>query len=107
VKNLSVIDGEFYVKEGKSTFITYSINGADITFGDKNILFVKAITPEVKKRSGSVIYTCGRDISAAIKLAGENICVLNSANTGFYRKPPPVEAANVWDLSVKGAFKYP
>jgi competence protein ComEC len=106
-KNAVKIDGDFYIKEGDKTFITFTLSGADISFGDKEILFLKSLDPDTGKRTGCVIYSCVPDKSYVQALAVHNICVINSANAGFYRKPAPIEAENIWDLSDKGMFKYP
>ncbi len=98
---------DYYIKEGSKTFLTFSTDGVDAAFGDKEILFLKSISPGIEKRTGCVIYSCVADKNAVLPLAKNNICVINSANEGFYRKPPPVEADNIWDLSEKGMFKYP
>lgn len=105
--NNKLIDNGFYIKEGNKTFINFSVTGADITAGDKEILFLKNITTDVEKRTGCVIYSCIFDKARVLALAANNICVINSGNAGFYRRPAAVLAENVWDLSDKGMFKYP
>ena len=106
-KGVVKIEEDYYIKEGSKTFLTFTPDGVDAVFGDKEVLFLKSITPGIEKRTGCVIYSCISDKNAILPLSKDNICVINSANAGFYRKPPPIEVENIWDLSAKGMFKYP
>ncbi len=106
-KNPGLIEGEFYFKEGKGTFINLNQDRADITSGESEFVFVKNTDPDALKRQGTTVYLCGYDADTAVKFAENNMCVVNSDNSGMFRRPKTAEIRNVWDTAESGLFYKP
>ncbi|MEI7542141.1 MAG: ComEC/Rec2 family competence protein [bacterium] len=102
-----LIDGEFNVKEDGRTSISFTPISTEITAGDKSLLFIKSLTSDIEKKSDCIIYSCQVDKRTILGLAKRNMCVINSGNGGFYRKPSVITGENLWDLSEKGMYQYP
>lgn len=106
-ENKNLIDGEFNVKEDGKTSIVFTPISTEIIAADKRVLFIKSMTTEMQNNSGCIIYSCQADKQSVIGLAKHNMCVINSGNGGFYRKPSVIIGENIWDLSEKGMYQYP
>jgi beta-lactamase superfamily II metal-dependent hydrolase len=100
-KQAEIIQGGFYLKEGGETFINLSPIAADITSGNNEFIFAKITDDKLYKRTGDIIYLCQYNEESALRMAKENRCVVNSSNSGFFRKPKPLIDKNISDAGEK------
>jgi competence protein ComEC len=98
------VNTEFYFKEGGETFINLSPDRADITQGQNEMIIAETISPDISKRQGTIIYPFEYDDKQACGLGAANTVIINSLNSGLYRKKKSPDCPGITDVGEKGMF---
>ncbi|MGD0566000.1 MAG: ComEC/Rec2 family competence protein, partial [Candidatus Goldiibacteriota bacterium] len=99
----TVIDGENYFREG-CAFISLNEKRVDININGKEMTFLDNPDPEAMKKQGAIIYVCAGDVITAELLAGQNKVIVNTLNSGYFRRKKEGQPRDFTDVAEKSMF---
>ena len=98
-----MMDGENHFNEG-SAGIDLNENRADIAIRGKEIIFLNNPSVDAMEKQGAIIYASAGDVKTAELLSGQNNVVVNTLNSGYFRRKKEEQPLDIIDAAEKEMF---
>jgi competence protein ComEC len=98
-----MIDGENRFNEGGAN-LDLNENRADITIRGKEVIFLSNPSVDLAEKHGAIIYVCAGDVKTSGLLSGQNNVIVNTLNSGYFRRKKHEGQEGFTDVAEKSMF---
>jgi competence protein ComEC len=99
----AVMDGGSHFMEGVA-LIDINEGRADITVRGKEVIFLNNPSADLTEKHGAIIYVSAGDVKTAGLLSGQNNVVVNTFNSGYFRRKKQERPVGFTDVAEKSMF---